>query len=85
MYVCDLSISIHIIFVYPYLWVSLVALYPSGKESARNAGDLGLILELGRFPGERNGYLFSTLAWRIPWTKKPGRLQSMWLQRVGHD
>ena len=58
MYVCDLSISIHIIFVYPYLWVSLVALYPSGKESARNAGDLGLILELGRFPGERNGYLF---------------------------
>ena len=27
----------------------------------------------------------STLAWRIPWTKEPGRLQSMGLQRVGHD
>ena len=27
----------------------------------------------------------STLAWRIPWTEKPGRLQSMALQRVGHD
>ena len=27
----------------------------------------------------------STLAWRIPWTEKPGRLQSMWSQRVGHD
>ena len=27
-----------------------------GKESARNAGDLGLIPELGRFPGEGNGY-----------------------------
>ena len=27
----------------------------------------------------------SILAWRIPWTKEPGRLQSMWLQRVGHD
>ena len=27
----------------------------------------------------------STLAWRILWTKKPGRLQSMALQRVGHD
>ena len=26
-----------------------------------------------------------TLAWRIPWTKEPGRLQSMGLQRVGHD
>ena len=27
----------------------------------------------------------STLAWRIPWTEDPGRLQSMGLQRVGHD
>ena len=27
----------------------------------------------------------STLAWKIPWTKEPGRLQSMGLQRVGHD
>ena len=27
----------------------------------------------------------STLAWRIPWREKPGRLQSMGLQRVGHD
>ena len=25
------------------------------------------------------------LAWRIPWTEEPGRLQSMELQRVGHD
>ena len=24
-------------------------------------------------------------AWRIPWTEKPGGLQSMRLQRVGHD
>ena len=27
----------------------------------------------------------SSLAWRIPWTEEPGRLQSMGLQRVGHD
>ena len=27
----------------------------------------------------------STLAWKITWTEKPGRLQSMGLQRVGHD
>ena len=26
----------------------------------------------------------STLAWRIPWTEEPGRLQSMGSQRVGH-
>ena len=27
----------------------------------------------------------STLAWKIPWTEKPGGLQSMGSQRVGHD
>ena len=27
----------------------------------------------------------SILAWRIPWIEEPGRLQSMGLQRVGHD
>ena len=27
----------------------------------------------------------STLAWKIPWMDKPGRLQSTGLQRVGHD
>ena len=27
----------------------------------------------------------SILAWRIPWTEEPGGLQSMELQRVGHD
>ena len=27
----------------------------------------------------------STLAWKISWMEEPGRLQSMGLQRVGHD
>ena len=27
----------------------------------------------------------SVLAWRIPWTEKPGRLQSMGSYRVGHN
>ena len=27
----------------------------------------------------------STLAWKIPWTEEPGRLQSMGLRRVRHD
>ena len=36
-------------------------------------------LEKGRAPHS------SILAWRIPWTEEPGGLQSMWLQRVGHD
>ena len=28
---------------------------------------------------------FSTLAWKIPWMEKHGRLQSMGSQRVRHD
>ena len=27
----------------------------------------------------------SILAWKIPWMEEPGRLQSVGLQRVGHD
>ena len=27
----------------------------------------------------------SILAWKIPWTEEPGRLQSMGSHRVGHD
>ena len=26
-----------------------------------------------------------TIAWKIPWTEEPGRLQSMGMQRVGPD
>ena len=28
---------------------------------------------------------YSTIAWKIPWTEEPGRLQFMGLQRTGHD
>ena len=28
---------------------------------------------------------FNILAWKIPWTEEPGRLQFMGLQRIGHD
>ena len=48
-----------------------------GKASVYNVGDLGSI------PGW--GTHSSILAWKIPWTEEPGRLQSMGLQRVGHD
>ena len=27
----------------------------------------------------------STIAWKIPWTEEPGRLQSTGSQKVGHD
>ena len=45
---------------------------------------MGLIPGSGMFSGGGNGNS-SILAWVIPWTEEPGRLQSMGLQRVGHD
>ena len=56
-----------------------------GKEPTCNAGDLGLIPGLGRSPEEEMATHCSILAWRIPWTEERGGLQSMGLQRVGHD
>ena len=59
-----------------------------GKESACNAGDTGdagLIPGWGRSPGKGMATHPSILAWRIPETGEPGGLQSIGLQRVGHD
>ena len=42
------------------------------KESACKAGDLNLIPDLGRSPGEGNATHSSSFAWRIPWTEKAG-------------
>ena len=67
------------------------------KSSPTNAGDprdAGSTPRLGRSPGEENGETVyspgknthsSILAWRIPWTKEPGGVQSRGSQRVGHD
>ena len=62
--------------------------FPGGSDStasACSAGDPGSFPGWGRSPGERNGNPLHTLAWKIPWTEEPCRLQSMGLQRVGHD
>ena len=48
-----------------------------GEASACNAGDLGLFPGSGRFPGEGMAIHSSTLAWKVPWTEEPDRLQSM--------
>ena len=56
-----------------------------GNESTCNAGDLGSV------PGQEDplekgmATHSSILAWRIPWTKEPAKLQSVGLQRVAHD
>ena len=57
-----------------------------GKASACNAGDLGSIPGSVEDPLEKEMAAHSsTLAWKTPWTEKPGRLQSMGSQRAGHD
>ena len=64
-------------------WASQVAL--EVKEPSCNAGDprdAGSIPGSGRFPGGVATHS-SILAWRIPWTEEPGRLQSTGSQRVG--
>ena len=56
-----------------------------GKASVYNAGDPGSIPGSGGSLEKEIAIHSSTLAWKIPWTEEPGRLQSMGLQRVGHD
>ena len=47
--------------------------------------DMGSILGLERCPGKEMATHSSVLAWEIPCTEEPGELQSMVLQRAGHD
>ena len=56
-----------------------------GKESACNAGDLGLLLGWEDPLEKEMATHSSTLAWQIPWTEEPGGLQSMGSLRVRHD
>ena len=55
------------------------------KNPPASAGDTGLIPGSGN-PLEKGMATHSSiLAWEIPWTEEPGRLQSNGLQRVSHD
>ena len=53
------------------------------SASIEEGGDASLIPESGRSPGVATHP--SILGWKIPWTEEPGGIQSMGLQRVGHD
>ena len=55
----------------------------SGKNPPANSGDLFLGQEdpLKEDMATRS----SIFAWRIPWAEEPGGLQSIGLQRVGHE
>ena len=54
-----------------------------GKEIVCNAGDPGFIPGSGEDPLEKGMVTHSSiLAWELPWTKEPGKLQSMGLQKL---
>ena len=55
------------------------------KNPPANAGDPGSIPGSGRCPEKGMAIHSGILAWRIPWTEKPGGLQSVGSQRVGYD
>ena len=81
-------LQIQIVFPLAYNYSPLRLGFSSGsdsKESVCNAGDLGLIPELGRSPGEGSGYPLQYACLRIPWREELHGLQSMGLQRVRHD
>ena len=59
----------------------LIKTSSDGKKSACNARDQSLIPGSGRSLVEGN----AILAWRIPCTKEPGKLQSMVSQKVKQD
>ena len=50
-----------------------------------NAGDTGSIPGSGSSLEEEMAIHSTVLAWEISWIEEPSRLQSMGLQRVGHD
>ena len=65
--------------------------FPGGsvvKNLPASSGDIGdVVLSLDKEdPVEEQMTTYSSiLAWRIPWTEEPGRLQSIGSQRVGHN
>ena len=51
-------------------------------DKAGDIRDVGLIPELGRFPGIGNGNPFQYPCLKIPWTEEPGGLQSNRIARI---
>ena len=77
---------------FPHLGTnSLVFSFPGGTRDkepicqCRRHKRHGFDPWLGRFPGGEHGNPHQFLAWRIPWTEKPGGLQSIGSQRVRYD
>ena len=77
-----MSLMIRVIDLFPPIG------FPSGsdgKESACDAGDMGLIPGSGWSSGEGNSNPLQYSCLENPWTEEPGGLQSIESQRVGHN
>ena len=80
-----LHVLLYISYTSIYIFICKLYLkgFPGGsdgkkkKKAACSAGDLGSTSGLGRSPGEENGNPLQYLAWKIPWTEKPGRLHGV--------
>ena len=57
----------------------------AGEESTCNARDPGSTLGQEDPLEKEMATHSSILAWEIPWTEEPGELQSVGLQRIGHE
>ena len=65
--------------------VEIVADFNLGGSKITADGNCSHEIERHLLLGRKVMTNSSTLAWNIPWTKEPGRLQSMRSLRVGHD
>ena len=67
-------------------WLDLLTVQGTLKSFLQHhSSKASILLHSAFFIGEGNGTHSSTLAWKIPWMEKPGRLQSMGSLRVRHD
>jgi len=78
-YICSLILSLFALQVRPsiHIYSTVVKNPPANAGDAR---DVGSISGSGRSLQEEMATHFSTIAWKIPQTEEPGRLQSMRLQ-----
>ena len=80
MYICTyIYIYVHIYIYMTSLVAQMVRYLPTMWETQVQSLSWEYLLE------KEMATHSSILAWKIPWTKEPGRLLSMGSQRVGHD
>ena len=72
---CKTKNSVRKIFSLAMCASQMVLVVKNLPARAGDIKDVGSIPGLGRSPGGRHGSHSSILAWRIPWTKEPGRLR----------